>query len=116
MNDDTLFADVEIPDAQRLGTAAVRERILTVMAKRGLHSWQGALTRGTMIGMINVTLETLTAAGLEISDRGRVADLKAALADWVRDFDEGRNNGGNPTETDYEELVERSRRLIGGGA
>lgn len=59
-------------------------------------------------------LTAISRCGLQIGDAGRVASLKEALADWLRDFIEGQNNGGNPTETDIEELAGRTRQILGG--
>jgi hypothetical protein len=57
-------------------------------------------------------LTAVSRCKLEIGDAGRMAELKEALADWLRDFTEGCNNGGNPTETDIEELTGRTRQLL----
>ena len=57
-------------------------------------------------------LTAISGCGLQIGDAGRVASLKEALADWLRDFIEGQNNGGNPTETDIEELAYRTRQIL----
>ncbi len=58
------------------------------------------------------TLRVFSGVGLEVGDAGRIADLKACLADWLADYDAGRLNGGNPTGTDYDELEARTRRLL----
>lgn len=57
-------------------------------------------------------LTAMSRSGLEIGEAGRVAEMKKALADWWRDFDEGQMNGGNPTDTDIEALAERTQQLL----
>lgn len=109
---DTLFPDSEIPTAPKLGPAATRERIVAVMLTQNIHSSQGnKLTAGDLGLIVDLTLDALPAAGLEISDRGRVADFKAALADWLKLAAD--NEACGEESVDFEELRARTRRMIG---
>ena len=57
-------------------------------------------------------LAAISRCQLEIAEAGRIATLKECIADWLRDYTEGQMNGGNPTETDFEELLARTWRLL----
>lgn len=58
-------------------------------------------------------LKAIPAAGLEIGDRGRIATLKALLADWLRASDEDAASGGNGSESvDMDELQQRTREAL----
>lgn len=110
---DSLFPDSEIPTAPTLGPEAIRERLeAAITADLKAADFTDAQERAWIY--VSAVYHNLPTAGLEISDRGRVADFKAALSDWVRAYTEGCSNGGNPTETDFEDLLARTRRLIGG--
>jgi hypothetical protein len=110
---ETLFPDSEIPSAPTLGPAATRERIVAVMLKENIHSNSGKKLSAVDLGIVtDLVLSALPQAGLEISDRGRVADFKAALADWLRLAAD--NEACGEESVDFEELKARTRRLIGG--
>lgn len=110
---DSLFPDSELPAAPTLGPAATRERIVAVMLKENIHSSSGKKLTAHDLGlMADLVLDTLPSAGLEISDRGRVADFKAALADWLRLATD--NEACGEESVDFEELRTRTQRLIGG--
>lgn len=118
---ETLFPDSEIPTAQAelpsssptLGPAATRERIVAVMLTQNIHSNSGRKLGAHDLGNItDLVLSALPQAGLEISDRGRVADFKAALSDWLRLAAD--NEACGEESVDFEELKARTRRMIGG--
>jgi hypothetical protein len=110
---ETLFPDSEIPTAPTLGPAATRERIVAVMLKENLYSNSGKKLSAVDLGNItDLVLSALPQAGLEVSDRGRVADFKACLADWLRLAAD--NEACGEESVDFEELKARTRRLIGG--
>lgn len=110
---ETLFPDSELPAAPSLGPAATRERIVAVMLKENIHSSSGKKVSAVDMGIItDLVLDTLPSAGLEISDRGRVADFKACMADWLRLAAD--NEACGEESVDFEELRARTRRLIGG--
>ncbi len=103
----SLFLDSEIPTAPSLGPSAVRDRLAATLAK--IYTTHTQDQRDTALAM---ALSAFFASGLEISDRGRVADFKAALADWLRLAAD--NEACGEESVDFEELRTRTRRLIGG--
>jgi hypothetical protein len=111
---DTLFPDSEIPTAPTLGPAATRERIVAVMLTQNLYTGERKTTAFDLGNITDLVLSALPQAGLEISDRGRVADFKAALSDWLRLAAD--NEACGEESVDFEELRTRTRRLIGGGS
>lgn len=119
----SLFEEGEIKPSPSFNAAAMKERFVSCLADElllnppikslGIGEADRHITAKKIAAKdASRALIAIHKAGLEIGDRGRIADLKACIADWVRDFAEGESNGGNPTETNYQELVERSRRLL----
>lgn len=123
----TLFDDTEIQPAPRLGTEALKERLVSAYTQELLdHPPVRSLTReievneterqklAQRIALKDVSrlLKILPSAGLQISDAGRVADLKAGLSDWLRLSSE--NEAMGEESVDYDELKARTRRLLNG--
>jgi hypothetical protein len=109
----TLFPDSEIPTVPALGPAATRERIVAVLLTQNLYTGERKTTAFDLGNITDLVLSALPAAGLEISDRGRVAEFKACLSDWLRLAADNEEQGEE--SVDFEELKARTRRVIGGG-
>ena len=108
---DTLFSDSEVPTVPALGLAATLERLVAVMVKENYFAGHTKLGADDLRGIAHMVLSSLYGAGLEISDRGRTADLKAALSDWLTLAAD--NAACGEESVDFEELQARTRRLIG---
>jgi hypothetical protein len=108
---ETLFPDSELPTAPTLGPEAIRERLeAAITADLKAADFTDAQERAWIY--VSAVYHNLPSAGLEISDRGRVADFKACLADWLRLAAD--NEACGEESVDFEELRARTRRLIGG--
>lgn len=120
---DSLFEEGEIKPCPSFNAAAMKERFISCLADElllnppikslGIGEADRHITAKKIAAKdASRALIAIHKAGLEIGDKGRIADFKACLADWVREFEEGQRNGGNPTETDIEELAQRTRRML----
>lgn len=119
--------DLDAP-ALRLGTEAMKARLIAAYAKELLanppvrslvpnpdveESERERLARTYAKKDIERVFKVLIPAGLELSDRGRTATLKALLADWLRASDEDAASGGNGSESvDVDELERRTREAL----
>ncbi len=60
-----------------------------------------------------VFADAIFKVGLEVADRGRIADLKANISDWLRLAAD--NAACGEESVDFESVQTTARRLIGGG-
>lgn len=100
-----LFTDADIPPAPPRGQGVLLDVLATQLMDMGISPGESRDRAPHFVAAIYQ-------AGLELGDRGRIADFKAALADWLKLAAD--NKAGGEESVDFGELEKRTRQLIGG--